>query len=58
MLSANQIPGFLNQLLLNKSIKQPHVLYAATNSQKIEVDQKSFWLGMIKNGCGQSGLKN
>ena len=50
MLSANQITGFLNQLLLqNKSMKQPHFLYVDTNSQKLKVYQKFF-------GCAWSEM--
>ena len=41
MVSANQIPGFLNQQFLqNKSLKQPNSLHVDTNSQKLKVDQK------------------
>ena len=55
MLSANQIPGFLNQLfLVNKSMKQPHVLHADTNSQKFEVDQKIF--GWVWSKMGVANL--
>ena len=54
---ANQIAGLLNQLFLqNKFIKQLHFLHVHANSQKLKVDQKFFWLGMIKNECGQCGL--
>ena len=43
MVSANQIPGFLNQLFLqNKSMKQPNSLHVDTNSQKLKVDPKRF----------------
>ena len=39
MLKANQIARFLNQQVLqNKSIKQPHFLHDVTNSQKLKVD--------------------
>ena len=37
-------------------MKQPNSLHVDTNSQKLKVDQNFFWLGMIKNGCCQSGL--
>ena len=43
MVSANQIPGFLNQpFLQNKSMKQPNSLHVDTNSQKLKVDQSCF----------------
>ena len=32
-----------------------HFLYIDTDSQKLKADQKSFWLCMLKNECGQSG---
>ena len=38
-------------------MKQPHFLHAETNSQKLKVNQKLL-LGIVKNGCGQSGLWN
>ena len=39
MLSANQIAGFLNQvLLLNKLMKQPNFFHVDTNLQKLKVD--------------------
>ena len=39
MLSANQIAGFLNQvLLLNKLTKQPNFFHVDTNLQKLKVD--------------------
>ena len=39
MLSANQIAGFLNQvLLLNKLMKQPNFSHVDTNLQKLKVD--------------------
>ena len=45
MVSANQIPGLLNQpSLQNKSMKQPDSLHVDTNSQKLKVDQKIFGL--------------
>ena len=56
MFSANQIAGFFNQpYLQNKSMKQPDFLYADTNSYKLKVDQNIFGVGMVRNGCGQSG---
>ena len=58
MLSANQIAGFLNQPFLQyKWMKQPNILQVDTNSQKLKVDLKSFWSGIVKNRCGQSGLR-
>ena len=40
MLSANQIPGFLNQLFLqSKLMKQPNFLHVDTSSQKLKVVQ-------------------
>ena len=43
MLSVIQIAVFLNQAFLQcKSMKQPHFLYADTNSQKLKVDRKVF----------------
>ena len=43
MVSANQIPGFLNQpFLQNKSVKQPNSLHVDTNLQKLKVYQKFF----------------
>ena len=30
-------------------------LHVDTDSQKFKADQKNFWLGMVKNWCGQSG---
>ena len=53
MLSTNQSAGFLNQ---SKSMKQPHFLHVDTNSQKFKVDPNFFWLGIVKNRCGQSGV--
>ena len=47
----------LNELfLLNKSIKQLVFLHVDTNSQKLKVDRFFFWLCIVKNGHGQSGL--
>ena len=43
MVSANQIPGFLNQpFFQNKSMKQSYSLHVDTNSQKLKVDQNFF----------------
>ena len=57
MSSANQIAGFLNQLFLqNKAMKQHEFLPGDTNSQKLKVDRKFFWLGMVNNGCDHSSL--
>ena len=46
-LSANPIPGFLNQLYLhNKSMKWPDFLHVITNLRKLKVDG-NFWLGVV-----------
>ena len=46
MLSANQIAGFLNQLLQKEMTKQHYILYVDTNSQKLQVDRIFFgWVG-------------
>ena len=43
MLSANEIPGFLNQLFLqNKVMIQPHFFHVDTNSQKLKANWKFF----------------
>ena len=43
MVSANQIPGLLNQpFLQSKSMKQCNSLHLDTKSQKLKVDQKCF----------------
>ena len=36
-------------------MKQPHFFLVYTNSQKLKADQKKFLLGIVINGCGQSG---
>ena len=59
MLSANQIPGFLNQRFLqNKSLKQPNFSHVVTNAQKLKVDQKNFDWAWSKMGVANlvSGL--
>ena len=33
-------------------------MHVDTDSQKLKADQKIFLLGMVKNGCGQSGHRN
>ena len=40
MLSASEIAGFC--------------YFFSTNSRKIKVDSKNFWLGVVKNGYGHS----
>ena len=50
MFSANQIVGFFNQTYL-----QPDFLNIYLNSHTLEVGQKFFRVGMVKNGCGHSG---
>ena len=50
MLSVIQIAVFLNQAFLQcKSMKQPHFLYADTNSEKLKVIEK-FLLGHGQKG--------
>ena len=50
------IAGFSNQLFLqNKLMKQPRFFYVDTHSQKLKFTF-FFWLGIVKNGCGQSAL--
>ena len=56
MFSANQIAGLFNQpYLQNKGMKLCDFLHVNTNSHKFKVDEKTFVLGMFKNGRGQSG---
>ena len=47
MVSANQIPGFLNQPFLeNKLMKQRNSLHVDTKSQNLKVDRKFLvWHG-------------
>ena len=48
MFSANQIAGFSYQSCFQKkSMKYPDFLHVDANSH--------FWVGMVRNGCGQSG---
>ena len=43
MVSANQLPGFLNQpFLQDQSVKQRNSLLVDTNLQKLKVDLKFF----------------
>ena len=50
MVSANQIPGFLNQTFLqNILMKQCNSLHVGTKSQKLKVDRKLV-------GHGQKGV--
>ena len=37
-------------------MKQPHFLYIDKNSMKLKSWLQTFWLSMVKNGCGQSSL--
>ena len=54
MLWANQIAGFVNQIFIrSKLMKQPY--FFACWYKLIRKLSKIFWLGMVKNGCGQSG---
>ena len=58
MLSAIQILWFLNHFFLQSiSMKQPHCLQIDINSQSLKVDRKFFWLSILKNKRGQSGLR-
>ena len=51
MVSANQIPGFLNQPFLQyKSMKQRNSLHVDANSQKLKVDQTFFGWTWSKMG--------
>ena len=55
MISANQIPGSLNQPFLQKiSMKQRNFLHVDTNSQKLKVDQKYF--GWAWSNLGMANL--
>ena len=56
MLSANQIAGFLNQLFLQNKNMKVSFFACWYNFTKFKSLSKNFWLGMVKNGCGQSGL--
>ena len=54
--SANQIAEFFNQPYLQiKSIKWPDFLHVDRNSLKLKSQSKTFWAGIVKNVCGQSG---
>ena len=39
--------------LQNKSFKSPDFLHVDTNSHKLTVNQKEFWLDMIKIGVAR-----
>ena len=57
MLSAKQIAWFLNQLFLEKQIDEAASFFACWYKLiKIKIQSKYFWLGMVKNGYGQSSL--
>ena len=59
MVSANQIPGFLNQpFLQHKSRNQCNSVHVVTNSQKLKVDQNFFGWAWSKMGVANlvSGL--
>ena len=46
----------INQYLQNRSVKWPGLLDAGRNSHKLIISwSKNFWVGMVINGCGQSG---
>ena len=54
MLSANQIAGFLNWLYLqNTKMKKPDEKAWGKNLKLVE----KYWVSMVKNGCGNSGLR-
>ena len=57
MLSAKQIAWFLNQLFLEKQIDEAASFFACWYKLiKIKIRSNYFWLGMVKNGYGQSSL--
>ena len=54
MLLANQIAGFLNWLYLqNTKMKKPDEKAWGKNLKLVE----KYWVSMVKNGCGNSGLR-
>ena len=58
MFLANLIRGFLNQLYLwSKILKEPDFLHVDTYLWKLKVDCKIWRLGIVKKGCGYSGLR-
>ena len=59
IVSANQIPGFLNQSFFqNKLMKQCNSLHVDTNSEKLKIDQTFFGWTWSKMGVANliSGL--
>ena len=38
-------------------MKKPDFLHVDTDSWKLKVDQKILGVGMVRNGCGHSGLR-
>ena len=54
MLLANQIAGFLNWLYLqNTKMKKPDEKAWGKKLKLVEI----YWVSMVKNGCGNSGLR-
>ena len=51
MFAANQIVGFFNQSYLqNKLMKCPNFWHSDTIADKLEVNQKNSWVGLVKRG--------
>ena len=51
MFTANQIVGFFNQSYLqNKLMKYPNFWHSDTIADKLEVNQKKNWVGLVKSG--------
>ena len=48
-------PIRLQDFLINHISRTDISLHVDTDSHKSKVDQKHFWVGMVKNGFGQSG---
>ena len=55
MFSANQIAEFFNQTYLKTNQWNSLMFCMLVQIQKTKIWSKSFWLGMVENGCGQSG---
>ena len=53
----NVLRLFNQPYLQNKGMKLRDFLHVNTNSHKFKVDEKTFVLGMFKNGRGQSGKR-
>ena len=57
MFSANQIIGYFNQpYLQSKSVKELDFFACYINLHNLKLIWK-IWVGMVRNGCGQSGHK-